>query len=121
MNNKTIFVRFQKEGIHCFPQAEDDPALVDVRFLAYPHRHMFHIEVEIDVLHDDRDIEFILFKRWLEDKFSGEAFDMDYKSCEMIADLIYDMIVLEYPGRCVKIEVSEDNENGCRAYYPAPE
>ena len=42
---RTIFVRFQKEGIHCYPAAATDPALAtgdeyDVSFLATPHRHI---------------------------------------------------------------------------------
>ena len=60
-DQKFIFVTFQKEGIHKYPDA---PA--GVEFLKYPHRHMFHFRVEIEVFHDDRDIEFILFKRELE-------------------------------------------------------
>ena len=38
----------------------------DVSFLGYPHRHIFHFKVMIEVYHDDRDIEFIQFKRWME-------------------------------------------------------
>ena len=39
---RTIFVRFQKEGIHKYPAAATDPALAtgdeyDVSFLATPH------------------------------------------------------------------------------------
>ena len=58
---KFIFVTFQKEGIHCYPDAPKG-----VEFLKHPHRHMFHFRVDIEVFHDDRDIEFILFKRELE-------------------------------------------------------
>ena len=72
---RTIFVRFQKEGIHKFPAAATDPSLAtgdeyDVSFLATPHRHIFHFEVSIEVFHNDRDIEFIQFKRWLENQYS---------------------------------------------------
>ena len=68
---KMIWVKFQKEGIHKYPAALEDPALAtgdeyDVSFLGYPHRHTFHFRVTIQVFHDDRDIEFIQFKRWLE-------------------------------------------------------
>ena len=47
---RTIFVRFQKEGIHKYPAAATDPALAtgdeyDVSFLATLHRHIFHFEV----------------------------------------------------------------------------
>jgi len=122
--NKMIWVTFQKEGIHCYPAAATDPNLAtgdqyDVSFLANPHRHIFHFRVAISVTHNDRDIEFIQFKRWLENLYSGSqsVLQLDYKSCEMIADDLYEKINARYPGRAVTIEVSEDNENGCYVQY----
>jgi len=70
------------------------------------------------VFHDDRDIEFIQFKRWLERLYGNAELQLDYKSCEMIADDLYETINDEYPGRYVKISVAEDNENGCEMEYP---
>ena len=122
--NRKIFVQFQKEGIHCYPAAATDPRLntageYDVSFLANPHRHIFHFRVSIDVFHNDRDIEFIQFKRWLESLYNGSntVLDLDWKSCEMIADDLYIQIADRYPGRAVVIEVSEDGENGCSISY----
>lgn len=109
---KTIFVTFQKEGIHKYPLA---PA--GVEFLQYEHRHIFHFKVEIEVFHDDRDIEFILFKRELEALYNQGTLQLDYKSCEMIADDLYDYIKTAYPNRKVTITVSEDGENGAICYY----
>lgn len=117
MNTKSIWVTFQKEGIHKYPAALEDPRLADVSFLGYPHRHMFHFKVEIEVFHDDRDIEFILFKRELEALYDESILELDYKSCEMISDDLYDYVSSKYPGRDVTIEVSEDGENGSRAFY----
>lgn len=114
---KSIWVTFQKEGMHKYPAALTDPRLADVSFLGYPHRHMFHFRVEIEVFHDDRDIEFILFKRELEGLYNESILELDYKSCEMISDDLYDYISSKYPGRDVTIEVSEDGENGSRAFY----
>ena len=68
--DRMIWVRFEKEGIHKYPAALEDPKLADVSFLGYPHRHIFHFRVSISVFHNDRDIEFIQFKRWLEDRKS---------------------------------------------------
>jgi len=120
--HRTIFVTFQKEGIHRYPAAATDPALAtgdeyDVSFLANPHRHIFHFRVAIDVFHNDRDIEFIQFKRWLENLYKDSILALDYKSCEMIADDLYLQIAQRYPNRCVTIEVSEDGENGCLIAY----
>jgi hypothetical protein len=119
---RTIFVTFQKEGIHCYPAAATDPALAtgdeyDVSFLGSPHRHIFHFRVAIDVFHNDRDIEFIQFKRWLENLYKDSILALDYKSCEMMADDLYIQIAGRYPGRNVTIEVSEDGENGCVINY----
>ena len=119
---RTIFVRFQKEGIHCYPAAATDPALAtgdayDVSFLGSPHRHIFHFEVTIQVFHNDRDIEFIQFKRWLENLYAGGTLELNYKSCEMISDELYDQIAARYPDRNIAISVSEDNENGAVICY----
>ena len=119
---RTIFVTFQKEGLHCYPAAATDPQLAtgdeyDVSFLGTPHRHIFHFRVGIDVFHNDRDIEFIQFKRWLENLYKDSILALDYKSCEMIADDLYTQIAARYPNRNVTIEVSEDGENGCVINY----
>ena len=119
---RKIWVTFQKEGIHCYPAAATDPALAtgdeyDVSFLGTPHRHIFHFRVWIDVVHNDRDIEFIQFKRWLENLYSSNILELNFKSCEMIADDLYLRIADRYPERAVWIEVAEDGENGCLIKY----
>jgi hypothetical protein len=69
------------------------------------------------VFHDDRDIEFILFKRELEGLFNEGVLQLDYKSCEMISDDLAAYIHAKYPNRQLTITVSEDNENGATCYY----
>ena len=120
--SKMIWVTFRKEGIHKYPAALTDPKLAtgdeyDVSFLGYPHRHIFHFKVTIEVFHDDRDIEFIQFKRWLEKLYAEKTLQLDFKSCEMMSDDLYVEIAKRYPGRTVEIEVSEDGENGSKAKY----
>lgn len=119
---RKIWVTFQKEGIHCYPAAATDPQLAtgdeyDVSFLGSPHRHIFHFQVWIDVVHNDRDIEFIQFKRWLENLYKENILQLDYKSCEMMSDDLYLQISAKYPGRTVWVEVSEDGENGALVKY----
>jgi len=119
---RKIWVTFQKEGIHCYPAAATDPALAtgdqyDVSFLGTPHRHIFHFRVWIDVIHNDRDIEFIQFKRWLENLYRDDVLKLDYKSCEMMSDDLYLQIAEKYPNRAVWIEVAEDGENGALIKY----
>ena len=84
----TIFVTFQMEGTHQWKECPYD----DVAFLTDIHRHMFHFRCEREVFHDDRDVEFIKFKR------------------EMIAKELLNEFKL------IKCEVSEDNENGAIVY-----
>ena len=117
MHKNFIWVTFQKEGIHKYPAALDDPALEEVKFLGYPHRHIFHFRVEIEVFHDDRDIEFIQFKRWIENMYADGTMKLDFKSCEMISDDLYVAITKKYPCRKIEIDVSEDGENGSHAIY----
>ena len=54
-SKKYIWVTFRKEGMHRYPAAEYDKSLktgdeYDVSFLQYPHRHMFHFKVKIQVI-----------------------------------------------------------------------
>ena len=119
-----IWVTFRREGIHKYPAALTDPKLktgdeYDVSFLGYPHRHIFHFRVAIEVFHDDRDIEFIQFKRWLENLYGKGTLELDYKSCEMIATDLYQQINSRYPNREITIDVSEDGENGATMTWAA--
>ena len=119
-----IWVTFRREGTHKFPAALTDPKFktgdeYDVSFLGYPHRHMFHFKIAIEVFHDDREIEFIQFKRWLENLYGKGVLELDYKSCEMMATDLYQQIRAKYPKREVTIDVSEDGENGAVITWPA--
>jgi hypothetical protein len=81
---RSIWVTFQKEGIHKYPAALEDPKLAtgdeyDVSFLGYPHRHMFHFKVQIEVFHDDREIEFIQFSRWLQSLYNSDVLQLAAK------------------------------------------
>lgn len=111
-----IGVKFQKEGIHKYPAALEDPNLADVSFLGYPHRHMFYFQVAIQVFHEDREIEFIQFKRWLLSLYEG-TLQLDYRSCEMLSDELAAQIEARYPGRVVTISIYEDDENGSVSVY----
>jgi len=123
MQKSFIWVTFQKEGIHKYPQAATDPKLatgdwLDVSFLGTPHRHIFHFRVEMEVFFDDRDIEFIQAKRIMERWYADSILQLDYKSCEMMARDLYAKCINMWPDRDYVIEVSEDGENGCRMYFP---
>ena len=107
----TITIRLQVEGVHRWAKCPHE----DVKFLRDFHRHIFHVECEKQVFHDDRDVEFIRFKRevlkYLLDKYDdGECLKFNDMSCEMIAK----ELVLKYD--LIKCSVFEDNENGATVY-----
>lgn len=116
---KFIKVKFSRGGTHRFPRATEPQFATgdwdDVSFLAHPHFHYFHFTVWLSVDHDDRDVEFIQFQRWLERLYQEGTLELDYKSCEMMAMDLYAQISAEYPNRAVRIEVTEDDING--AYF----
>ena len=117
IKNRYIKVSFQKEGVHKFPGADTNPKYAtgnwdDVSFLGYPHRHIFHFYVTLGVTHNDRDVEFIQFKRELERLFTKNVLHLDYQSCEMIAENLINYIEEHYPNRGVRVEVYDDDENG---------
>ncbi len=117
VSNRMIKVSFQREGVHMFPGADTNPDYAtgdwrDVSFLGYPHRHIFHFYVTLGVSHNDRDVEFIQFKRELERLYSNEVLQLDHQSCEMIAESLINYIEEKYPNRAVRVEVYEDDENG---------
>ncbi len=112
LNSRMIWVTFQRAGIHHYPGAPED-----VSYLRYPHRHIFKFKVSIDVLHENREIEFHQFLNWLESLFTKGTLTLDYQSCEMISDNLYEKIQNEYPGRKVIIEISEDGECGSVSEY----
>lgn len=110
MNTK-IVVRLQIEGLHCWPAAKE--VFPEVGFLSDLHRHIFFIELKKKVYHDDRDIEFIMFKRdvqnYLFTKYynvSKRCYDFSSMSCEMIAKELLNHFDCDF------VSVFEDNENG---------
>lgn len=109
----TIIVTLQIEALHNWPEAKDK--LPEMSFLSHPHRHIFHIECEKEVTHEDRDIEIIMFKNEIIDYFyrikpvtSAGILDLGSMSCEMIAKDLVETYNL------VQCRVLEDNENGAR-------
>lgn len=117
ISSRTIFVTFQQEGIHAYPQAATDKKLESVSFLGSPHRHIFHFRVTMDVFHNDRDVEFIMFKRELQALYGNGTLHLDYQSCEMLAENLIEYISTTYPGRQISVEVSEDGENGATLVF----
>ena len=107
-----VLATFTIEGFHCWPAA-----IPPVQFLRERHRHLFHVELERWVKHDDRDVEIIMLRRAglavLETEF-GRPCEFETRSCEQIAAFLLDKLRL---ARCT---VMEDGENGAVAYDVHP-
>jgi len=107
-----VYCSLQLEGIHNWPNCPHE----EVAYLRNNHRHMFHIKTWVDVGHDDRDVEFIIFKHQVEEYLINKygmneelgirVCEFGPMSCEMIARELIEHFNL---SRC---EVSEDGENG---------
>ena len=133
-----IYCSFQFEGLHHWKDAINEK---DVDFLAFKHRHMFHVKLSLPVSHHDRDIEFIKLKNYLLEVVTDWPRNLHTSSCEDIAyklavvsqcfvnKISKDQMYFMYPQvrmpwsrkvieldlehyTEVKVEVSEDGENG---------
>ena len=119
--SRWIYVNFQKVGFHRYPAAGTDPQLCsageyDVSYLAARHRHLFKFNVQIEIFHNDRELEFHQVLTYCESLFDN-TIEIDSKSVEMLADDLYLQLANRYPGRNMKISVSEDGECGCVIEY----
>lgn len=115
--DRWIWVTFQRAGFHKYPQAATDSTLSDVSYLGDRHRHLFKFKVQIEVFHNDRELEFHQVLNFCESLYQEKNLEIDYKSVEMLADDLYEPLATRYPGRSMKIEVSEDGECGCLIEY----
>lgn len=114
MKRTTIWVTFKKIGYHCYPQAKTDPKLASVSYLGDVHRHLFGFRVEVEVFHDDREIEFHMFQKEISNLFE-DSMNINGKSCEMLADEVCEYIDLKYgktKKRFISVSVDEDGECG---------
>ena len=107
-----LYATAQVPGIHHWPNAaEYTPHF----YLQYPHRHIFHIKVTIQVSAYNREIDFLILKSMiysiLQQAFSynpkTKEYDFETKSCEQLA-----LYLLKEIPHSLEVEVSEDGENG---------
>ncbi|MGI9554817.1 MAG: hypothetical protein ACR2M6_02480 [Vampirovibrionia bacterium] len=136
---KNVYCTFTFEGKHCWPDAYKYEG---IEFLSLKHRHMFHAKVIVSVNHNDRDVEFILMKRYLQEYVGNLPKDLHSSSCEMLAhcigvathcfingltidqmfyqfpsqrtpwDIDYDKLSYLNSSNVIQVKVSEDGENG---------
>ena len=113
-SKQRIRVKHVVLGTHNWPEA--DEVFPEVGFLKHEHHHDFHIYVECDVLHQDREIEFILLRvdiMKILDAYPGKYIKrFGHRSCEMIAENIKKKLKAKYGNRHWKVSVFEDNIQG---------
>jgi len=102
-----IWFKTQKSAFHHWPDAPKE-----VKYLSVKHRHLFYFKIHIEVHHNDREIEFHMFRNPINEYIQHWEENLESSSCEMLADRLNNFIHKRWPNRKVIIEVSEDNE--CR-------
>lgn len=109
----TIIITLSVDGIHRWEAAKD--IFPEVGFLSDYHRHTFKFKASLVVQHNDRDREFIMFKRDVLDYLKKHYYNkqarshlFDGRSCEMLATEILNEFGCEW------VEVWEDDECGAR-------
>lgn len=105
----TVWCTFTRVGFHSWPTASE--ALPNRAYLGDRHRHLFHVTVEVPVLHDDRDVEFHEL-RDTTDAWWPEDGELGSLSCEMIAHQIGAHVLEGWRLPWVIVAVSEDGECG---------
>ena len=99
-----VKIKTQFEGIHCWINAPEE-----VYYLRTPHRHDFYVTCEIEVYHNDRELEFFTILHKLETFISKNIKDLPLTtSCEEYASFIFSFLREEYGDRQMSVEVSED-------------
>ncbi len=106
-----VVISIQIEGLHQWKDAFEKAQTVG--FLQHLHRHQFYIKVKRLVSHADRDVEIILFKRFIIDYLKKKYYSKTY-DCLMFNNMSCEMIATEILNEfgCQSVEVLEDAENG---------
>lgn len=99
-------IRFQREFYHRWPAAPER-----VSFLSNLHRHLFHFEAKVQQFGDDRDLEYFILSRKIQQWWDTRKWS-ESTSCEMFALAMKQWLEVQYPDRLVQTSVFEDGENG---------
>jgi len=110
----TIFVTIRQAGFHFWPDAPET-----VGYLRDSHRHVFTVRAAVHVVHDDRDVEYMMFQREMRQAVYSlsapveDGLDFGSCSCEHLARGVLKLLRGLQP-RTRWVEVWEDDENGAR-------
>lgn len=122
MFDQRIYINLKMEALHAFYGASKEQ-FEEVSYLQHPHRHIFGFTVELKVTHDDRDVEFIMFKHTIEEYLKGKYYseklkmcDFTGKSCEMLGKELIEFCLMQ-GLQPTSVIVDEDGENGAKVIY----
>lgn len=113
-----VGVSYSFKATHNWPEASQ-LAGQQVAFLESRHRHTFFLDVEMQVHHDDRDVEFFVLQGQVRDivhnlygaSWDGLVYNLGRKSCETIGlEILGELRKLHPHAGDISMRVSEDNE-----------
>jgi hypothetical protein len=114
---RSVIVRTSFIGFHRWPDAPSRRA-----YLADLHRHDFHLTVELEVFHNEREVEFHDLQELVAVCRATRIPKTSDLSCEAMAQILGECVADQYPGRHMTVTVSEDNENDARLTFdPDPD
>lgn len=121
MRTKKIIVRTSFKGMHCWPEASTVCG-EQVKFLESEHRHTFYVQAELSVNDSDREVEFFVFQKMVDNTIRSLflyncedlAIHLGRKSCETMAEEIINALRKTLNNKLIAVEVWEDNEVGAR-------
>jgi hypothetical protein len=124
MPGRYIRVTTQAEGLHHWNGAPENEG-----YLRQPHRHLFTIDIRLQVTHDDREVEINAFTRWLHRDVlpslasagacPGGLPDFGTQSCEQLAGKIASQVRARHgEARWIECEVLEDGILGGGIRWP---
>lgn len=111
----SVWIKFRSERLHSWPDAPSDLLHAHLR---QPHRHLFHVRVEVRVDDSQRQISFEALRQnaW---NCWNEAIPVEsFHSCEEMALRLGNALTTLDPGLDIwSIDVSEDGESGASWKY----
>ena len=104
---KYVEVKLDIEALHSWPNCD----IEEVEYLKYMHRHTFSFQCRAEVTHNERQIEFIVFKHQIKEYLGKKYYDPKYKCCNFTGqscESLAEELVKEF--NLYRCSVSEDGE-----------
>lgn len=111
---RAVFCRFQVEGVHRLNHFSDDQR--------HLHRHIFHFKVTINAADDEATeiLNPVRLRQMCRSQFATDAIapiNFEDRQTPQIAEELALALWYAFEGRGVRVDVSEDGENGATVTY----